>query len=383
MNLIADEKILFESPDPGSIYCYTPAIVEGESGRLIAAFDLGGPGTEQLKGPRSDFGDWPTGNQIRILLSDDDGASWREAQNRVPMMHEILFKSGNALYLLGHSGRLVISRSNDNGESWSEPVTLEADHLWHQSAGRVDFRHGKLYVAYEQRLGNKTWPDVAPVLMSARVDADLTDRANWCFSEAFNPYPVMDAARPSGIPWCDSTPGILETSVGRIYDPGHPFYDPEDRSVLLLMRAETGANDIAAILKGVEHPDGSLSIERLRTKKGRELFYIPFPGGNLKFHFDYDPVSKLYWMVASQEDGIHCSRRRLGLYYSPDLFSWTFAGLVAVGPSENGSRHYATLLIHGDDLLVLSRSGDERAESAHNNNLVTFHRVKEFRKFAK
>ena len=137
MNLIADEKILFESPDPGSIYCYTPAIVEGESGRLIAAFDLGGPGTEQLKGPRSDFGDWPTGNQIRILLSDDDGASWREAQNRVPMMHEILFKSGNALYLLGHSGRLVISRSNDNGESWSEPVTLEADHLWHQSAGRV------------------------------------------------------------------------------------------------------------------------------------------------------------------------------------------------------------------------------------------------------
>ena len=117
MNLIADEKILFESPDPGSISCYTPAIVEGESGRLIAAFDLGGPGTEQLKGPRSDFGDWPTGNQIRILLSDDDGASWREAQNRVPMMHEILFKAGNALYLLGHSGRLVISRSNDNGES--------------------------------------------------------------------------------------------------------------------------------------------------------------------------------------------------------------------------------------------------------------------------
>ena len=48
MKLIADEQILFESPDPAGIYCYTPAILVGENRRLIAAVDLGGPGTAAL-----------------------------------------------------------------------------------------------------------------------------------------------------------------------------------------------------------------------------------------------------------------------------------------------------------------------------------------------
>ena len=53
--------------------------------------------------------------------------------------------------------------------------------------------------------------------------------------------------------------------------------------------------------------------------------------------------------------------------------------MVAVGPSENGSRHYATLAFFGEDLVVLSRSGDRRAKSAHDNNLTTFHKVRNFR----
>jgi hypothetical protein len=37
------------------------------------------------------------------------------------------------------------------------------------------------------------------------------------------------------------------------------------------------------------------------------------------------------------------------------------------------------MVIDGDDLVILSRSGDVRAASAHDGNLVTFHRVKFFR----
>ena len=37
------------------------------------------------------------------------------------------------------------------------------------------------------------------------------------------------------------------------------------------------------------------------------------------------------------------------------------------------------MTIDGDDLLVLSRSGDERAKSAHDGNLITLHRVKGLR----
>ena len=62
------------------------------------------------------------------------------------------------------------------------------------------------------------------------------------------------------------------------------------------------------------------------------------------------------------------------------MVDWCFAGLVAVGPVEKASRHYASMAIDGEDLVILSRSGDEHAKSAHDGNLITFHRVKDFRK---
>jgi hypothetical protein len=37
------------------------------------------------------------------------------------------------------------------------------------------------------------------------------------------------------------------------------------------------------------------------------------------------------------------------------------------------------MAIDGDDLVILSRSGDQRAKSAHDGNLIAFHRVKSFR----
>ena len=98
--MIANEKIIYRSPDPANIYLYTPALLEGFNGRFVAAVDLGGPGTDKLTGPQSDLGDYKTGNQIRVLLSDDRGNTWRETSARIPMMHEILFKAGNALCFL-------------------------------------------------------------------------------------------------------------------------------------------------------------------------------------------------------------------------------------------------------------------------------------------
>ena len=72
-------------------------------------------------------------------------------------------------------------------------------------------------------------------------------------------------------------------------------------------------------------------------------------------------------------------RRRLVLHFSRNCIDWCFAGLVAVGPADDASRHYATMLIDGDDLHVMSRSGDERAKTAHDGNLITFHTVRGFR----
>lgn len=379
--LLAGEKVITTSPNPDSIYLYTPAIAEGFGGRFVVAVDYGGPGTYSLDGPKSDFGDYKAGNQIRVLLSDDKGRTWRETPARIPMMHEILFKAGGSLYMIGHSGRLLITRSDDNGETWSEPAVLCPEPRWHQSCTAVDVYDGKVTLVYEKWVAEKhKWPGVGPVLMQAREDADLTDPSNWKFSELYNPDDDMEAARPSGIPVnAPGAPGMLETNVIRVHNPANPFYDATGKSVALLARASTGFPDIGVMLKGYEREDGSLAIGRFRKNEG-EVYFVHIPGGDLKFHILYDPESRLYWLLHSQIDGRMNYRRRLALSYSPDLLRWTFAGLVAVGPTDHSARHYATMIQDGDDLFIVSRSGDERARTAHDGNIVTFHRIKDFRK---
>ena len=379
--LLAGEKVITTSPNPDSIYLYTPAIAEGFGGRFVVAVDYGGPGTYSLDGPKSDFGDYTAGNQIRVLLSDDKGRTWRETPARIPMMHEILFKAGGSLYMIGHSGRLLITRSDDNGETWSEPAVLCPEPRWHQSCTAVDVYDGKVTLVYEKWVAEKhKWPGVGPVLMQAREDADLTDPSNWKFSELYNPDDDMEAARPSGIPVnAPGAPGMLETNVIRVHNPANPFYDATGKSVALLARASTGFPDIGVMLKGYEREDGSLAIGRFRKNEG-EVYFVHIPGGDLKFHILYDPESRLYWLLHSQIDGRMNYRRRLALSYSPDLLRWTFAGLVAVGPTDHSARHYATMIQDGDDLFIVSRSGDEKARTAHDGNIVTFHRIKDFRK---
>lgn len=379
--LLAGEKVITTSPNPDSIYLYTPAIAEGFGGRFVVAVDYGGPGTYSLDGPKSDFGDYKAGNQIRVLLSDDKGRTWRETPAHIPMMHEILFKAGGSLYMIGHSGRLLITRSDDNGETWSDPAVLCPEPRWHQSCTAVDVYDGKVTLVYEKWVAEKhKWPGVGPVLMQAREDADLTDPSNWKFSELYNPDDDMEAARPSGIPVnAPGAPGMLETNVIRVHNPANPFYDATGKSVALLARASTGFPDIGVMLKGYEREDGSLAIGRFRKNEG-EVYFVHIPGGDLKFHILYDPESRLYWLLHSQIDGRMNYRRRLALSYSPDLLRWTFAGLVAVGPTDHSARHYATMIQDGDDLFIVSRSGDERARTAHDGNIVTFHRIKDFRK---
>jgi len=73
-------------------------------------------------------------------------------------------------------------------------------------------------------------------------------------------------------------------------------------------------------------------------------------------------------------------RNRLVLHFSKNCVDWCFAALVDMGDTALEARHYAGMCFHGDDLCVLSRSGDADAECAHNGNLITFHKIRDFRK---
>jgi hypothetical protein len=67
---------------------------------------------------------------------------------------------------------------------------------------------------------------------------------------------------------------------------------------------------------------------------------------------------------------------------TPGIVALATGRLVAVGDAPGQSRHYASLAVSGEDLLVLSRSGDAGARNAHDCNLITLHRVRRFRDLA-
>ena len=73
-------------------------------------------------------------------------------------------------------------------------------------------------------------------------------------------------------------------------------------------------------------------------------------------------------------------RHILVLHYSRNCLDWVPGGIVARGNSPRESRHYASMVIDGEDLHVLSRSGAHRAKTAHAGNLITFHTVRDFRR---
>lgn len=407
MQLVADERILFTSPDSEGIFIYTPWICRGAGNRLLLSFDLGGSRMSAIAGPKAEGEDNPDHNQCRVMVSDDEGDSWR-LTGVFGMLHARVFRAGKRLYLLGHAGKLLIAASEDNGETWSNAVILDDTCCYHQSGCSIDIHNGMIYLGMECPLPGKRWPNIEIRLMAARETDDLLRIGSWRFSNRFDLLKYDRFPNLLGMPFFpegDLRPGekdirysgpagVLESNVVRIYDPSHLFFDPEDRTVMVILRVNSNLSNIGAILRGIDHPDGRLELTTWRTPQGGELFYVPFPGGQMKFHIVYDEISKLYWTSVSQTtDSLrrietlpatrfnlpYNERNRLALYFSRNCYDWCFAGMVACRRKDKESRHYATNLIVGDDLLILSRSGDESAHCAHNGNLLTLHRVKRFR----
>jgi hypothetical protein len=235
------------------------------------------------------------------------------------------------------------------------------------------------------------WPSIlAPVLMRASENADLTRRDSWTYSSEIAFRDVVPAAELDwfGTPYVErpNVPAIgwLESNVVQFVDPDHDLYDPQGRTFHLWMRAHTGGTGLAAIVKVVEQADGSMETMLETVPSGRKLVYVPCPGGQMKFHILFDERTKLYWLLSSQATDSMMrtktpGRERLQLSFSKNCIDWCFAGIVSIGDSPKQSRHYASMIFDGDDLHVLSRSGDERARNAHDVNFISFHTIRDFR----
>ena len=407
--LAQEHVVVGESPDPQNTPLYNPSILRLDTGRLVAAY------TVSAKGGNTSSG-------TRVLVSDDRGTTWKASSAMFRIGQARLFPAGRSIYLIGSAKPLRITRSDDGGTTWTEPAVI-AEGSWHQTASNFLRAKGNIYFALEKRVGEEVqaWlvGDLAPVLMRARETDDLTRRESWTFASELAFKDVLPGYRQNelGIDWFgvpfyphnfpkshilvrkpynrNSAPlGWLETNVARITDPDHYWFDPSGNTFHLLMRAHTGGTGYGALAKVVENADGTMTTSLEKVPSGKTQLFLPIPGGQMRFHVLQDARTGLYWLLGSQStDSMtraealppdryslpNNERHRLVLHFSRNLVDWCFAGVVAIGHTPKEARHYAAMDFDGDDLVILSRSGDARAKSAHDGNLITFHRVKNFR----
>ncbi|MBT6149705.1 MAG: exo-alpha-sialidase, partial [Gemmatimonadetes bacterium] len=316
---------------------------------------------------------------------------------------------GGRVYILGNDADLCVIASDDEGESWGEVSRLTQGQAWHQSACNVHHARGRVHLVMERRVYDevKGWPvsELAPVLMVGEESADLTLKTNWTLASELV-FRDLPAAHMMGAPfWSHGAiredgkgatmqpMGWLETNVVEFTDPAHIWHDPTGRTVYLWMRAHTGSTGLASIARVTEQDDGSWSTDLVEAPSGEPMLYMPCPGGQMRFHILQDEEG-IYWLLSTmatdsmrrpecmppERYGLPNNERHiLALYFSRNCVDWCPAGIIARGDDPRQARHYASMVIDGKDLHVLSRSGDARAHSAHDGNLITLHTIPSFR----
>lgn len=334
----------------------TPSILRHPDGYLLASMDV--------------FDGRAPQNLTLIFRSDDDGQSWYHYTELFPCFWGKLFLHRGEVYMLATSteyGDLLIGRSTDGGKTFETPAVLLRGSChwqtpgWHKSAMPVIEHKGRLWTGIDY--GAHAAGGHASCLLSADADADLTDPQSWLVTEPLRYNPSWEGS-VSG-----DERGFLEGNAVVLPD-------GEIGNVLRYSTNKgTPSYGLIPILRGsCAQPEQMLTFEK----------YVSFPGNLSKFDILFDAVSRHYYAIVSriynpEQPG---ARNLLSLVRSPDLEHWeTVTDLLdATGedPRYVGFQ-YVSFLFDGDDILYLSRTAVNGAQSYHDNNYITFHRIRNFR----
>ncbi|MCB9784453.1 MAG: exo-alpha-sialidase [Candidatus Omnitrophica bacterium] len=362
-----------EHGDPDKWICVgSPDLTRLPNGRLIASMEL----WLQMPGNGIEGGiDYP--NHCLIKASDDDGKTWKQIST-TSVTWGSLFTVNEALYLIGnnpHTRSIIIVRSVDGGQTWSEEVALFDDSKYHGAPTPVLIKNGFAYRAFED-----TNRPFSSLVVAGDLSKDLLDPASWRMSNKVsasqNVEALMRGPLDKPVEWIEGN--IIEVK----------------NEMLVLLRTGIGLERVTGIAGVCQLTDDGENLNY------RFLQYHAMPGGQNKFDIVYDPLTDFHWSCVvivpdSYQDPEPLAakgfkgppgnmRRILMLVYSRDALNWFQAGCVAMSKNPMESFHYSSQLIDGDDLLVLSRTslGGELPYNNHDSNQITLHRVKDFRRLA-
>ncbi len=347
-----------------------PALVKLSDGTLLCSVELwsrdGFKGCDRLA--EKLYGR----NRCLIFASTDGGATWGE-RSRIPFATGKFLLHKGKLYFIGSGIEwqgLYITHSTDGGQTWTDPVQLRKGKVYAASTGWA-VRGKTLYWAADDM--NPSVKDRAVFAFCCDLSKDPLDAASWRFSN--------DERHPG-----------LPQSLGAGSHNGGKWLEPNvvvvDGKLLVLVRVRTSQGNVDG---NVPNVSAICNLEKDGNGQLRLKFshYYPFPGAQNQFHVVWDEQAELFWMTSNQVTGMaeNCyrgwgkERRFLMLHYSRDAQNWFPAGVLAMWRKETQSFNYCTPVIDGSDLLFVSRTSQDAANQ-HDNDRITFHRLRDFRKTA-
>lgn len=362
--------VVGQTPDVKTHYVHDPGMTRLNSGHLLVATCIRARNLKEHK----DFTD--------LSLSIDGGRHW-EALGTIPFSDATAIVHEGALYLMGQYRQgtdWLIMRSDDEGRTWTDPVTLFKGRYWNCQTNMVH-RNGQLYWAMSDMHANGWYAHVA---VACDLQRGLLDPAAWRMSKTVEPpYPELCSRNPKEKNWKGGMRrgglSCLEPNVVQVAE-----------RVMVLSRAVIDNYSTAnmGVVFDIHDEGGDLRLDFTQ--------FSAIPGGQCKFFILYDKVTKLFFMltnlVTDSQDALKIrppnfhgdpgnERRLLFLFYARDALNWFPAGCVAKMPGMLQSFMYPSAVIDGDDIALISRTS-KHGRNQHDADLCTFHRIRNFRELA-
>lgn len=339
-------------------YLCSPSLLRHPDGFLLASMDV-----YEHKAPQ---------NLTLIFRSDDNGQTWDYISELFPSFWGKMFICQGKLYMLSCSteyGDLLIGASEDGGKTFGTPTVLLRGSCKcdvpgvHKNPQPVIEYKGRVWATLEWGAWARGFH--APMVASAPIDADLLNPASWCFTPPLPYDPNWE-----GVAEGPST-GCIEGCL--VVAPNGELYNVMRYD---MHKCTPNFGRVLAFHVNTENPEAPLEYDHA----------INFPGNHSKFMIKLDKVSGYYVSIVNYIRDSQCKsdRNLLSLLYSKDMKDWFVAQHIIdytdFDPKTVGFQ-YVDFLIEENDIVFLCRTAMNGANNFHDSNYITFHRIKDFRKF--
>ena len=362
--------VIAHSPKTSGIFLGSPSICVLPDGTYIASHDLFGRNWQEKHG-----------SSTLIYESKDKGQTWKQIGRADGQEWVPLFYHKGALYLIGagvpHYG-FVVKKSIDGGRTWSVPKDEKTGVIYkgkmQANVNPIAVANGRIYVSAEMpgHPKPKGWCHMYSVVMSAPEDSDLLDARNWTMSsKVIIPDGMANLAHTG---WLEGNM-VMRRSDGKVFN---------------ILRTHGITDEIAAFYQ--------VSADGKTATLDEQDMFIRMPGACKKFYIIYDDKTQTYyaasnWTLERERGKVgNCphpikaerTRNTMALSRSKNLIDWEVYTVILHGDDiDHTGFQYPSMVIDGDDLLLVSRTAypDEEgvADNQHNSNFITFHRIKNFR----